>query len=193
MMPWMSQSKEDLIFFDESHFYSKTFFKRKGYYHPGAKSTEFFQGIFEAQSVSLLLAIGWNGRTNHLMHPHKKSKGVGEDVFCEFLLECHHICPISSIFVMDNASIHVGHLISTVIDQIFRDGRTVIFQAKYSPDLNPIEYVFGFLKSRAKSTIISNIVNKDLVANVNNLCFELSVQDCQNTIKKIFDFSSIHT
>jgi transposase len=47
--------------------------------------------------------------------------------------------------VLDNASIH--H--TPVIQEFFeRYKYHVIYSSPYSPELNPIEYVFGFLKGR---------------------------------------------
>ena len=49
------------------------------------------------------------------------------------------------LFIMDNASIHRGEL-SSIIEEA---GHKLVFNASNSPDMNPIEMVFGFWKSRS--------------------------------------------
>ncbi|KAH7817325.1 putative transposase [Monocercomonoides exilis] len=54
----------------------------------------------------------------------------------------------SSVIVMDNASIH--HLNTDAI--IMEAGHHVLYNAAYSPILNPIENVFGYWKKRAEES-----------------------------------------
>jgi transposase len=74
---------------------------------------------------------------------------VSSDVFRVFL--GHLFETISSktreavLIVMDNAPIHKT---SDVIDMIHASGHRVLHAAPWSCELNPIEYVFGFVKSR---------------------------------------------
>lgn len=188
-MPYLAQHVQDLMFFDESHFISEDMWRHNGWYSIGSSTPNYDQGIFEKQSLSLLLVIGWNGRINHRIHRHIRSKGVREDVFIQFLLHTHQICPIDKVFILDNARVHHTLLVEEVVQGMLEDGRRIIFQAKYSPDCNPIEYIFGILKRRAKNT---SQMPKDLLQHVEELCLELDSDPdnaCKNTIQKVFNFN----
>lgn len=52
------------------------------------------------------------------------------------------------VLLMDNAVIHKH---SQVLETIRSFNVNVIFNAQYSPWLNPIEFIFGLLKSKLKS------------------------------------------
>ena len=56
---------------------------------------------------------------------------------------------VNRMFVMDNASIHGGDL-KEMIEQA---GHKLVYNAPHSPEMNPIEMVFGFWKSRYASTL----------------------------------------
>ncbi len=68
---------------------------------------------------------------------------------------------------MDNASIH-------------NDAANVLFQSPYSPDLNPVEKVFGLIKQRMKHEEYSTDSLEDIVTNIvdnisrHDMCFVLS-------------------
>ena len=47
-----------------------------------------------------------------------------------------------TVFFMDNASIHTSNL----FDESFLEDYRVLYNAPYSPHLNPIELAFGFMK-----------------------------------------------
>ena len=53
----------------------------------------------------------------------------------------------NSVLIIDNASIH-NH--NAIINMVEAAGGKVIFTARYSPDLNPIEYAFHMYKSALK-------------------------------------------
>ena len=65
----------------------------------------------------------------------------------EFLcpqLGCYALDEPRSVVVLDNASIHHG---DRVVELIRSTGAEILYTAPYSPDLNPIEFMFGKYKS----------------------------------------------
>lgn len=188
IMPFLAQQKENLVLFDESHFISEDMWKQNGWYSVGAAAPAFDQGIFNQQSLSLLLAIDYNGRVLHHIHRHERSQGVEDTVFLMLLLRAHQNTPLNKIFVLDNAPAHRSYLAESIVKKMIEDGRLVVFQAKYSPDCNPIEYIFGILKRRAKNT---EQIPKDLFQHVEDLVLALDDDEdnaCKNTINKVFNF-----
>lgn len=172
-----------LVFIDEAHFISLDQWKQYGWYEKGSFPLAFRQNLWKKQSCSLLLAIGDAGHLLHVIKPHSNSSGVKEIDFLHFLLDLHEIVPKNHIFIMDNARIHKSKLVKTYIKAMNKDGRHVLYQAKYSPELNPIEYCFGFLKRRMKN---HDQIPRDLFEDV-ELCVQtLTESDCQNSINHVF-------
>jgi transposase len=48
-----------------------------------------------------------------------------------------------SIVVMDNSLIHIS---KKVVEMIHDAGAQIVFTTPYSPDLNPIEFMFSFIR-----------------------------------------------
>ncbi len=67
--------------------------------------------------------------------------------FSNFLARLSAILPPDTIVVMDNAPIHTDARTHEVIARI---PQHVVFQSPYSPDLNPIEFLFGLIKTLIK-------------------------------------------
>lgn len=170
----------DLVFFDESHFVSDNLWSKMGFSQKGSAPVSYQQGIWKSQSITLILAIGWNG----VVASKLLKGGVGASQFVEFLYECDFKCDSNKIFILDNAPIHRSFFMETNIKTLMESKRTIIFQSKYSPDLNPIEMVFGFLKRRVRR-VDQDL--QDLLGVVNSQVKCLSVADCRNTICKIFE------
>ena len=58
-----------------------------------------------------------------------------------------------SVVIMDNASIHHVHGVTDLIE--YQAGAHLLFLSPYSPDLNPIEEVFGQVKAIIKKNYAS--------------------------------------
>ena len=68
--------------------------------------------------------------------------------FCKWLEE--HLSKeleVKSTVIMDNAAFHRKHKIKEILE---KQGHTVLFLPPYSPDLNPIEKVFGHIKRKRR-------------------------------------------
>jgi len=184
-MPRLAQIMNYLIFIDESHFVSVDQWKQFGWYQKGCYPLCFRQNLWRKQSASLLLAIGYSGNAGYVIKPLLNSGGVNEVDFLDFILELHYNLDNRYIFVMDNAKIHKSNLMKGYIAAMYRDGRSILFQPKYSPELNPIEMVFGFLKRRLKN---HDQVPRDLVQDIEMTLDTLTAEDCSNTIRHVFEY-----
>ena len=84
------------------------------------------------------------GRSHYMVHPKKNSQQ-----FCEFLRQLLESCSERRlILVIDNASYHRTKAVQTLLadhsDHVF-----VVWLPKYSPELNLIEGLWGYLKKSA--------------------------------------------
>jgi hypothetical protein len=66
----------------------------------------------------------------------------------------------NSVVVMDNATIHHDARITTLIENA---GAICLYMSPYSPDYNPIELVFGWIKLHMKRHFHSRPVGRDHV------------------------------
>ena len=57
------------------------------------------------------------------------------------------------VLLMDNARIHKHQMI---IDTALKMKVILIFNAEYSPQLNPVERYFGLLKQKLRSTVVTS-------------------------------------
>lgn len=57
---------------------------------------------------------------------------------------------VGSVFVMDNARFHKKRLLSEMAEKV---GCYVLFLPPYSPDLNPIEKFWSWLKSKLRNIL----------------------------------------
>jgi len=69
---------------------------------------------------------------------------VSGDQFASFVTEMQNVATSHTHILMDNASIHKT---ATVKASILTRNLRVIYNAPYTPDFNPIENVFGVLKT----------------------------------------------
>ena len=84
-----------------------------------------------------------------------------------------------SIALMDNCSIHHTH---EVADLFLTAGILLIFLSPYSPDMNPIELAFGYVKGYLKEhqDLLGIMPHKDIV----QAAFDSITQQCKGWIAK---------
>ena len=84
-------------------------------------------------------------------------KSVNLEKFHQYLSDLRNRTLDRKICVfMDNLSVHRSKKTLQLMDTL---GLRYIFNAPYSPDYNPIEFVFSMLKSKYKKLRISSLVN----------------------------------
>ena len=182
-MPKLAERLKKLVFVDESHFVSDEMFRSHVWCLPGAMPMAFTKKAWNRKSLSLVLAIGWNGKIHYMIKPHVASSGVKEEEFVLFFLQLHEKVPLDHVFILDNAQVHHSRLLQNVLNGMFADGRTICFTAKYAPELNPIELVFGVMKNQLKA---GPQHPRSLVSEVENLTQNIPHLLCSKTIARVF-------
>lgn len=112
---------------------------RYGYAQRGKRYVVRVTRSADRKNHSLLMAIDNSGVQRSIV----TSGPVTSNVFCEFLASLPF--PSGSRVVMDNASIHWTTAARKVLDA---KGYAPIRMPPYSPELNPVEMVFGIMKQR---------------------------------------------
>ena len=96
------------------------------------------------------------------------------------------------LFIMDNALIHRGEL-SSIIEQA---GHKLVFNAPNSPDMNPIDIIFGFWKSRS-AAILNQETAIDELANIFVKITQAEIHRCIEHVRnhiwrKIRDYEDLY-
>ena len=154
---------DQLVFVDESHKDRNSSRRRRMWWKRGSSPwrNAYFAGS-HSKRYSLIAACDINGFIVEACETVEHSRGQGDDDptrgtidterfrlwAVEFLIPYlgdYSKGEARSIVVMDNATIH-----GDIEDLILATGAILIYTAPYSPDLNPIELMFGNYKSYLK-------------------------------------------
>lgn len=139
---------KSLYFIDESCIELDNITRRYGHSKSGTEARSYAQRLSKLR-LSLLACINISNGITYYELVDTTRGGVDAQRFAEFLKRLSLFVPSGfGVIVMDNASIH-----TKPVSQEARSGcgRMCLFQSPYSPDLNPIEFVFGLLKKRMQS------------------------------------------
>jgi transposase len=137
-----------IIYLDESHFVIADQCRRSGH-AIGGDIVENDTHVYSKRSYSLFCAISWTGVVYRKWLDVSEHGETGTaEVFVPFLRSLSRHSPEDAIIVLDNAAIHKTQDVQDLIDEI---PQSVVFLPPYSPDYNPIELVFGWLKRELKN------------------------------------------
>ena len=109
----------------------------------------------------------------------------------------YELCQENSIVILDNATIHHSEEIVRLIES---KGAKIIYLPPYSPDLNPIELMFGVYKSALKRFVNEKLsvahtfglqaVTRDTA---NNFFFHCGIPLVQKLFVGVEDFEAVST
>lgn len=140
--PWLH-----LKFADEAHFVSRDLYRNRVV---GPRGDKVFV-VQEAQlSLSFSLTLLFDlSRPHNPFHVNIRYQSNTEWDFLLFVVDAirHRRLVAGDLFIVDNASIHWGGQTWELLHNLLTAfGVSLIFLPKYSPELNPCELVFGYLK-----------------------------------------------
>ncbi len=135
---------ERLVFVDES---AVTTWLGRNYGWSPRGQDAFLTRPFRSERVSVIGALGWDGvRTAVCLEG-----TVDGDAFLAFLEQS--LVPTlvpGDVVVMDNLSVHKVDGVRQIVE---RAGAHLLYQPRYSPDLNPIEMFWSWAKSRLRDVV----------------------------------------
>lgn len=144
-IPWLNHN---LVFLDEVSIDSRSAWRKRGYGMKGEKVV--VRGVFQRSSrVSMLCFLGINGILESYMTDGTFSRKTFFEFARDFALKTG--TPVRqypgqySVWILDGAIIHCDR---NLVDYFRTLGIIVIFLPAYSPQLNPIEIVFGLIKRK---------------------------------------------
>jgi transposase len=129
----------EVLFADESHWTNEPYVQR-GWFRKGTKAK--VPGPAKRQSTTLFGALHLNTQK---MYWKRAPRGTSKR-FIEFLHQLHQRFPDAVILlILDNAKIHKSHLVKRFVQQ--HDWIVLEHLAPYSPEYNPIERFWKWLKA----------------------------------------------
>lgn len=147
-------------------------------------------GIRPAKSTnySLLAAMDNNGIIGWMLF----RGGVKKEDFFAFLMEMIKDNSLSrwqntnSLFFMDNAKIHKSR---DFMQKIVQRYYSILYNAPYSPQLNPIEYCFSQIKAHVRKANVKS--EKELIQAISSSIQQVTAKDCINYVIETFKFLRI--
>ena len=138
-------SVEQFVWVDETGCNAKDHTRKFGYALKG-ETPEYYRIHAHGRRVSSVAAMSVDGVVAYEL----TYNNVNGEFFLDFLraslvpeMMTYNGSNPKSIIIMDNCSVHHVH---SVLDCLNTVGIVVIFLPPYSPDLNPIEEMFSFIK-----------------------------------------------
>lgn len=142
--------KEMLVWVDETGCDKREMLRKSGYSFRGERAV-YQKLLVRGRRISAIAALSWTGG---ILDVEITNESVDGDKFYDFL--CGTLIPSmhpydglssNSVVIMDNCSIHHVNEVQQLLDNA---GILVFYLPPYSPDLNPIEAAFSYVKSYLK-------------------------------------------
>jgi len=124
------------------------------------------------QNTSLLMAISVFGVVNSEITLENIDTHFYFNFINDTIKKLKNIKPDTKfIFIYDNVPFHKD---KSIYDLIINNGYKILNIPAYSPNLNPIENVFGILKKEINDDIVNDMVNNNFFNNYDNINKELN-------------------
>ena len=141
--------RDMFVWVDETGCNRKDFFRKYGYAYKGYRA-QCHSLLLRGQRINAMAALSSRG----ILDVKLTSSNVNGDIFCDwikgdlipYMLTYDGLAPLS-ILLMDNCSVH--H-VDSVKETLRSVGILVRYLPPYSPDYNPIEEAFSFVKAFLK-------------------------------------------
>lgn len=134
---------EDNIYYQDESGFDEYFHRRYGYSLKGQKVyTQNSGRRYERQSITALL-----NNNNQIVEPMIYENTANTEVMMTYF---KHILPKlknKSVIIMDNASFHKPQKIKDLFNKY---NHKILFLPPYSPELNPIEKMWGTIKQKLR-------------------------------------------
>ena len=181
-----------LRFFDESGFNSRDCTSRYGHSEKGTPCVE-VQRYSKTSNLTLNMLIGMDG----VKYANILNGASDTDSFLQFFAEAAEAdsdygpaLAAGDIVVVDNAPIHhhrARHILTLFLQNI---GIQLIYTPRYSPDFNPAEFSFCYLKTLLRGPHYRELVHENLEAAIYRAILTISAADTRSFFRQtgLFNF-----
>ena len=162
----MMYRKEQFVWLDETGFDNRTYMRRYGYAIRG-DTARYHRSLYRGTRVSAIVALSTDG----LVAMKLINGTTNANTFFDFargdlipyMNSFDGLSP-KSIIILDNCSIH---RVEEVLELFRSTGIVVMFLPPYSPDYNPVEEVFSYVKYYLKrhDDLLQQLLDKSVIIN----------------------------
>ena len=157
---------ENIISIDESGFNKLLNSNTQGYSKKGDE-INIPNPELKLKNTSLLMALSIHGIVNSEI----TLESIDVDIYFNFIDDTIKKLKLANpntnfIFIFDNVPFHKD---KKIYDLILNNGYKIYNIPAYSPNLNPIENVFGILKEQINKDILNDMVNNNFFNNYENI------------------------
>jgi transposase len=174
------QDGENIFFLDEVGFNASMRGKR-GRAPRGQRATHVVQNL-KTRNISVCCVMSKGGT----FYFKKDSRAFNTDRFSvfidELLTKFEEAGSKNMVLVMDNVPFHHSSIIG---EKISAAGHSLRFLPRYSPFLNPIEYMFAQWKQLVRGSRPSN--EEELISLIDSTFERISSENCSNYYRKMLD------
>lgn len=136
-----------MVFVDESGWHPRQVIRDRGYAPRGVRPVQ-FKRFHRGKRVQMLPAYTVEGVIYCEVYEENTDLEVFEGFLERLLPFCSRYPAPKSVVFMDNASFHS---ITPRVKELFAQAGVLLqYTVPYSPDLSPIEYLFGSVKNRIR-------------------------------------------
>jgi len=147
---------EQMIFLDETGLDYNTIKRRFARSSVGVKATS-VRKYTKTKRINVISAIGWDGLVGFRII----DQPTGAVDFNSFIFDILPLLRPGSVLVFDNASFHRAESLEAIVNL---SGHFMLFLPPYSPDLNPIEISYSWLKKSLRAELDRSPNLFDLIA-----------------------------
>ncbi len=170
-------------YLDESHFVSKDLVRVKAVSHVGTRVQVIRNSMMDGNArftLTLATSIKKSESTSFACMTNDKNDGaLFYQVICSMVTAGFLVR--GDFLVMDNAPVHTNaEVLSIVIELLASVGVTLYLLPTYSPELNPCEFVFAYIKKMIRECRCSI----DLVAHVTSILATVGRDMMENYYRK---------
>ena len=181
-----------LRFFDESGFNSRDCTCRYGHSERGTRCVE-VERYTKTSNLTLNMLIGMDG----VKYANTLHGASDTDTFLQFFAEAAEADSDSGpalaagdIVVVDNAPIHhhrARHVLSLFLQNI---GIQLVYTPRYSPEFNPAEFSFGYIKTLLRGSNFKNLVHSNLEVAIYRAIQTITAADARSFFRRtgLFNF-----